>query len=145
MRKTNQGRIAMQWRLSMFLVILFGATTWFYFFTQDQKSKREWSVVQGAIFRAGKVPTQNRIEYQYDNGCNPCIGILTLDGKDRMWILARSNYGERLKIMGGKLLGETDEYRVRISRAEFESIKEKGDLSDEVEQFFINSIDPRIR
>lgn len=132
----------MKYGLPIFLVVVFSISTYSYFFLEDYSSKREWAAVQGAIFRTRELSKARHIEYQESLEFGMCIGILTIDRMERVWVLANAKHGERIKIL--PRIGDKDEYRVRISKAEFQAIIGKAELSDDVEQFLKNSIDDSV-
>jgi hypothetical protein len=109
-----------------------------YVFEQDYASKREWSVVQAAEMAGRNQPIQERIQYYNDHEFGSVIGILDFEGRARVWVLGNAKYGERLKIL--PTLASQEGLRVRITPTEFESIKDRVSLSDDVKEFLANSV-----
>ena len=128
--------------LPVILVAVFGALTFWYFFDQDYTSKREWSVVQGAELRGRELPKRSHLEFSDSKEFGSCIGIVSVNGQERLWILANAKYGERLKVLPASRADGGN--RVRISKSEYESIKSRVELSDDVAQFLANSVEPSL-
>ena len=102
--------------LPAILVVVFGVASFWYFFDQDYSSKREWSVVQGAELRGRILPKSSHIEYADSKEFGSCIGIVSVDGQERLWILSNPQYGEKLKVLPA--LRADGSNRVRISKSE---------------------------
>lgn len=78
-----------------------------------------------------------RVKIERDNTFGDVIGVVSIRGDERVWILAKASRGEGLKILPG-------DASVRISRAEFEMITRQTKMSDEVRLYLLNAIHPSL-
>ncbi|RUP10129.1 hypothetical protein [Hyphomicrobium sp.] len=134
---------AKQWSPTGMLKFLFiltltigGAGWWFYNFSEEEASKREWSILQTTELQARNVRSSEKVLFQSAAEMD-CVGILSIDGVHRIWLLARAAAGERIKIM--PRLQADGQHTIRITKDEYAAIKEHVELADEVNTFLLNS------
>ena len=99
-------------------------------------------LAQSAELRGRELPKRSHLEFSDSKEFGSCIGIVSVNGQERLWILANAKYGERLKVLPASRADGGN--RVRISKSEYESIKSRVELSDDVAQFLANSVEPSL-
>jgi hypothetical protein len=125
--------------LPMVLLSAFYAVSgYIYLALREYDSAREWSVLQALELRSRSQDLSQKVVIENDKDFGEAIGIISIDGKQRVWILARSASGERLKLI--PKAGEAGGTRIRITESEYKEISGRVQLSDEVERFLMNAI-----
>lgn len=108
-------------------------------FEQDYASKREWSIVQAAEVAGRSLPLQKHLEIYDSSEFGSVVGIVAVDRQTRIWILAKAQYGERLKILPS--LWADRKLQIRISPEELENIGRRIEMNDEAKEFLSNSVE----
>ncbi|MGE0056300.1 MAG: hypothetical protein AB7S74_19060 [Hyphomicrobium sp.] len=123
----------------MIALLSLGALAMWYAFEQDYASKREWSIVQAAEVAGRSLPLQMHVETYENSEFGSAVGIVAVDGQTRIWILAKAQHGERLKILPS--LWADQKLQIRISPEELENIGRRIEMNDEVREFLANAVE----
>ncbi len=118
---------------------LIGASVWiFSLIGKDEElaSKTEWSALQNAYLKYDNQLTDRLIIIKADNKKEmyDLLGVISVDGKTRVWIMASPNSVPKLKTMPSNL-------KITITQNELQKIRTAVKLNAETDEFLKNAIE----